>query len=514
MIPRQRFAASELSSARELVWLLTIQGAGAPYRIASRAVEVSSDAGALAYRGGLDVGAWEERIDDDPVSAREVALRLPAPTLASLASPQRPLDTLTGELSLWLPGDPYEQRLVMLTGALATPAYGADGEPFTVQLREEPADDTSLIPGATLVVSSDTWPGADDENQVYPVVWGAPGALSNGATFPATPALVVSRSGGNAQTLLIAGHHVESANVRIYDSAGAFDDLPVSNTTDGQGQAVAVVDVSGSTTLDLTGKSFYVAWNDGYSLPGVHGAGGLLYWLLMQSTLQVDHARVLAIRDALDAYQLSGFADQPASAWDLVQEVILAMVPVSLLPGPGGIYPVLRSWSRQTLIPRVHLEHGRNVARTGPIEYRRQVSDLVAQVQIRYARDRSAGDYLRALTHGHGGDVSSLHAEIAYLRHGQRTVSIRADDVCLDETAQRIAWDQVAASTAGGRVVTVESWQTDAGHLGVGDVVAYTDSTLTPALSARLATVIARRLMEVGIELELELDDDPARSVI
>ncbi len=71
------------------------------------------------------------------------------------------------------------------------------------------------------------------------------------------------------------------------------------------------------------------------------GAGDVLLWMLRRSTVPVDRRRFAALRERLNQYIVGGYVNAEARPWDWVVDHLLPILPLSIVGGPAGSYPIL-----------------------------------------------------------------------------------------------------------------------------------------------------------------------------
>ena len=294
-------------------------------------------------------------------SAR-ITMRLPW-DLTAIESRGRPLATAVGTLE--------RNGVTVIRSSIRDAKPGKKWEPFSFVLAEKLEDDTGRIPnqydaehaivgelladttgliayrGRVPRVTEKNWPDAATTARglTYPSVWGSPGL----ATDPLDPWRNVYATPGylvhvGSAYLLIAGHRctprdlTDTMQVRVKDSAGNTDDLPVGHITDGTGRTCAYLYLGASSLSVGPEVTYSVMWTNCKGLDG--GVGSMCEYLLEQSSFRIDRGRTRAARDYLNRYQLAGVVDQEIAPLDLFREAIQQLIPVALTIGPDGAYPV------------------------------------------------------------------------------------------------------------------------------------------------------------------------------
>jgi len=471
----RRLTRSDLVDAA-LLWLLRIDWDGESYYFSSYPVDVTdADGNVYQYAGGLGELILDEQIGLMSVSPelQTVAVEAVFPIDVALRISQgHDLSEATGELAKWREGDAYEDRQVKIVGSVVEPEYGADGEPVTFSLEENPYDDTAIIPPPTATATFTTWDqsAVQTPNQsiglYYPIVFGTPGASVDeaGAAVIArgSPTVVVDYANisGDAETLVIAGHVVDAGTVTIVDGAGDVVTRTVIHTEDELGRTVATVDVSTTGAIDKT-TDLWVAWTHGQAMPGIEGAGDLLVWMLAQSSLRVDFSRVSSLSADLNRFVVSGYIDAAIVPFEWLQDNLIPLLPIEVVAGPGGMWAVLWPYSANRSLSVHTIEDGVNATRVSQVTYDRGPRNVVNEIRGSYAIDGQDGA-LRTLVHGPSGDVgpgsaSSIHSQASATR-GWGVISKEMDtDIVWDAPtmAMILSW-QIIAQAFPTRIVTYE----------------------------------------------------------
>lgn len=363
-------------------WLVSLEIAGRTFRWSDTPVDpVDADGKSLPHIGGLpelrapsDFDLFEQR-----PKVASVSLEVnwpPDDPLADIIAAGHRFQDATAEVSLWTSGDAYGQRQVLVSGSVSEPEYGPPDQPVAFSVEGYPWEDSGSTHLQTWRVTDDTWPNGDhDGDPWYPVVFGRPAWSIR--TLPAvafyesgSPARVVKRTSGNAQTLLIAAHTVAATQVTIV--TGLLKEVfSVTYEADGLGQLVAVVDVSGASVITLASDTFTVAWTAGGAYPGpdgrTAGAGDMLSWVLSRFTLPVDYSRLLAWRRWLNRFAVSGFISEPTSPWRFITDALLGVLPVSFKNTANGLRVIPWRYDARPTDAVRHIEVGPGVTMPGRI---------------------------------------------------------------------------------------------------------------------------------------------------
>ena len=182
-----------------MVWLLRIVWDGLIVRRSTEPGTWNDE----PWDGGLDDAQVTSALAKAGASADPVvSLSITWPGVAARVAQGRNLATATGELAVIPAGSTYASRIVVASGSLSQPTFGADADPVAFTIRPDTDDNGTLVPDPEHRVTLDSFASAPKVGAVYPEVIGCPGFISTGTIVPATPAIHI----GSSQTL-VAGHH-------------------------------------------------------------------------------------------------------------------------------------------------------------------------------------------------------------------------------------------------------------------------------------------------------------------
>lgn len=532
---------SELLGA-EVVLVLSVTWAGRVYRWSDRPAEATTaDGEVLLLDGGLPplADTTSAALINDTPTLRTFSASVVFPVdVAELESTGHDLAAAVGELARWRVGSSWEDREVLLArGAVTYPEYGAEGEPVTFTLEQSPFDDAALIPEAAAVVDAATWPEAHESalGAAYPLPLGQPGYYTDTSGQPwicrGSPALIVEWGAvapsagvpatpdlpGAVSTLLISAYPVGASSVYVIDPDGAAEVFAVQTATDGRGRAVAVVDMSAAAEVDLTlSGAWWVAWHAGGGVlsldrsEALDTAGEVLRWLLSRSTLQVDAGRLAVAVEALSAFRVGLYVDEPVSPWEVARRKLLRWLPVSVRSGDRGLYPIVWRWWATAVDAVATLDADEaGVVRVGPVKRTIHPREVASEVRLEFAGDASSSTK-RVLTvageYSEGVQVSqeAAHAQRAF---GRRSTTLSVSEVYDGPTAARIARLESLRRSGIPREITYEAPASE-GWLREGDVVVVQDSALS--LSRRVALITARQHTGDAVRLTVTILPDPA----
>lgn len=360
--------------------------------------------------------------------------------------------------------------------------------------------------------------------------------------------------------LVVAGHHVQATRVMINNDTDTVGQrFPVLNGFDLLGQPVAFVPwyaqslTAGADPFEFSSAndyydqgtdpdsvvyyglgsvdiddSFsapeqfpqYVGWLDavtgggGLALGGklIREAGDVLEYLLGLSTLAVDRGRLAAAKPLLSRYLLDGCISARVSPWTVLRDDILPLLPVSLVSGPDGLYPIVWRWDARPEDAAHTLDADTDpaVERVGRIRY--DSSDRANRLSLKYAYSYRRGVHAGSLTFGADGDEGAVEHPLCTWSRARtgRELAREMESVWVYDTSTAYAvleW-QAYAYCLPTRLVDFAIPEADYIHIDRGDVVRVTDSTV--ALDDAVALV--REVRTTGsamLEVTLQLLSHP-----
>ena len=230
----------------------------------------------------------------------------------------------------------------------------------------------------------------------------------------------------------------------------------------------------------------------------VDTAGELLAWALRRSTVPIDYSRCLAVLDALSWCRVAGSIEAQCTPLDWIRAHLLPILPIALVSGPQGLYPVITRWDATTRDAVTDLDVDRDLLDlVGGVTV---AGSPASELSIEYARDVAQDTYLgrESLTgirvplawSTSTGTASNVFTRASYQRHGQRAAPVIQSDVIVDRVvAQRVlAWKSAALWTRH-RQVAYTGPREVIGWLQPGDVVTLSHGDLH--LTDRVALVQA-----------------------
>lgn len=493
--------------------------------------------------------------------------------VAALVAAGHPLIYARAWVSRWVEGTTYEERQVIIAGRVEGPTYGASGDPTACTIALPPWQSTAMMPPSKQSVSGFTFADEivelhqDLVGRYYPVVYGSPGQVStdvhqSGRRSATRARWCDVRAGADGTDVyevraIIAGHHVDVERVYVYDPDGSSARCLVRNGVDDLGQPIAylpwfaestpagapdddfdggtyaysyaISDFDSATTHGIGDASLpegfntvvdgyidelFIAWLDDEDADrgGLSGAAGdVVVDLLRRMRLPVDAGRWAAAAPLLVAFRFDFAIDERVSPWEVLTTHVLPLLPVSLVTGPAGVYPVV--WQLDAT-PAMAVERlvaydpatdtgDPLVERLGPVET--ETDDLINEITFRYARSARTGQLGARRTFGAGpydsDDPRTLpHPLFAASRRRFRSpdgtplvseAEIMAHAVCRDSTIAAAADWMARLRAFGRRRVVYAAPAARVQHVREGSIVTITDAEI--GLSGAVALVVGLR---------------------
>lgn len=488
-------------------WCLTVVWAGRTFRWATSPLAIETEDGeVLFFEDGLDPIDYEDSLQGLGVaSARSIPIDIFFPAevdVAEWVSLGHDLSSATGEVSLWSEGTVWEERRVVLAGPVREPEYGEIDEPVSFSVDDALQLDRSFIPGRQFVVTLEAWPLAPEDSigLVYPTVFGRPGVLfDTNATCAGSPAPVVYVAAGLATKVVVAGHRVEATSAIMFNEDGQTYTFNLDTETDGLGQVVTTIDLSvvSTGTFAREGSEFWVSWFYGDALIDAAGepaqsVGAVLEFLLGQSSVSLDRIEWVA----LGGPRIEGFIDEQVSPWEWIVDNVLTILPLSVLPGPDGYYPVLWRLGAppREAVATISPDDDPTIEREGRLTYAK-LAEVTNAFTFDYAIDPQAGDARRSLivsgdADTDAGEVGGYYCEQSQARFGTREEELDSDIVWRAETASYCVARRAERSALPSREVVYTVPYT-LGWLRLGDVVLVNDSAVS--LDEAVALIVGIR---------------------
>lgn len=298
----------------------------------------------------------------------------------------------------------------------------------------------------------------------YPIIIGSPGTVSDTTVAPrgwiagargVWAEFDVDYDGYNTHGIVcvLAGHHVDASRVYIttpdaytegvrvvvrnsYDRAGhpvawlswyhSYGTAPADEYTWDGGATYAyadLVDTDGNPTYGLghnTINNIYIV-ADGQpvlyvgvydSIDGatglqwngraLRGAGDVIEWALSQTSTLVDHARFSSAAETLNRFKIDAFVDARVNPWEWLNSNVLPLLPVSLVSGPAGIYPVVWRLDARPDHAELILDADTDASVVRASGIRCDTGGIVNRFALRYAYDIMKSKYCATARCGPG----------------------------------------------------------------------------------------------------------------
>jgi len=379
--------------------------------------------------------------------------------VAALVNAGHDLSQATGEVLV--------DGVVVMQGIVSEPQYGRAGDPVSLTISDDVYNDRGLWP--LKIVPEQYYEFADtDAGLTTPLVFGRP------AVWRDLEGEVQSRAGSPA--LVSQRHTVTEAAQHLYINAEIVDGYTHTGIIDSKGkrERFAVTPWGGQIRVDIIGASvigltledapYYVDYQQWSTTPYARGrdgrAGELVAYLLSKSTLKIDWGRLDAARGLLNRFLLAGYFNEPAAPWQLINDHLNPILPISWVSGGEGIYPI--AWDLGAA-PTGRIV---NENRISPVTYEGDSGDIINEVVFKYTRAAHNGTYRQQTT---------VQDEQSVAHYGLRSEVIKCD-VCSDkETAHRIARHILASRAWVHRAISYEMENPPT----VGSIVSLTDADLS-----------------------------------
>ena len=459
----------------------------------------------------------------------------------------------------------YYDKVAIFSGVIVEPIYGHPDMPvgyveFSIENEIELSDQSLLrrVVGENAFLSATQFsqeayrtnavaPPVDPDGitevirphlgKSSPIVIGSPGSvtdeLGESYGFPATPAYQIAyqNSGSFPAWYVIAGHPVKAATVDIYDNQGNVDtNLPVYSQVGSKGQVYSFINLHSSSPIDQsfvvnTDYEYWIRWDDGGGLlspydtgEALEGGGDLIVYLLDSSGITYDRQALSSVRSLLNRYKFAGYVNDPEiKCYDFLQRYIVAFLPVSLVAGPSGLYPVIDHRLDDTINnPRAEITAGETFKRIQPISPRS--SEIINDLTVRFSPQGTASnseDAYRAVAVIRADRLEGVNAQyeivspyciVSQQRYGRKEQTISLDFVYDRDTAIRIGMDYVRRKALPEKVTTYRS-SFEYGYLDVGDVISLTDTQIS--LSQYRVMIIGKRYDGASWLYDILIQENP-----
>lgn len=252
-----------------------------------------------------------------------------------------------------------------------------------------------------------------------------------------------------------------------------------------------------SATGGASDGDVFVMWVDDIGLGGgmsgpdgnvLRGAGDILHYLFSRAQIPVDHGRFGAAKALLNGYKLDFCIDEECSPWEFAQAHILPILPISMVAGPDGIYPVVwrhNATSRDSIC-HLNLTVDPTIERVSPVTSDR--SSIVNDFTLQYAQSYRSGDFvgnIRISADSTDGATPDLFCRLSQKRYKRQdgsplvsTKTITSEIIYDDGTAYAVLGWMAIAYCFARRRVSYSAPESVYGWLERGQVLTLTDSDL------------------------------------
>lgn len=366
------------------IWtVLALTLGGRTRHFAARSLTIESDDGDLPVFGGLlrcpisEPGTVGGGSGSASISFEAL---WPVPFLDDLAAGAR-AGAMTAEVSRWRDGTTWEERRVVLGGAVRSPMWGSAEEPVAGTV-EALVEDASLIQEPLARVSAQSWRtnryADSDEGRVYPVLLGYPGKDPQVSVGWHTAfQLVYGEAEANWQVGILGIGPIEATECYINSDGDPGGELvTITHRTDHLGRTLAVVDYNlqgyGTGAANDLGTdlnpgttnpiAIYGGFHDGGGLLGPDGrvirrAGDVLRWACGRfQRRRLDRGRLAAAATLLQGFFIDGTIDAETKVSDWLSGSLLPLLPCSMEQGGRGVYPVVWRFSATERDAVAHLD--------------------------------------------------------------------------------------------------------------------------------------------------------------
>lgn len=373
------------------------------------------------------------------------------------------LETAFGELALWTPGTPYQDRIVQISGPFTPNQVPLLNRPIRGMLTQRITTTAAVFPPPSAQATTTTWPnmptddeeGGAKEGFPYPVFIGSGSTFTSDAGTTKRTSIIQAILVDTApNTLLIMYLHCVATTVKIWSVENqTAEDFTITLTTDALGQPVSVADISGAAWTWATGPetdTFYVTLLEGgvqspTSTAAITGLGEAILYLLLQRYGDdgpdlVDVAAWETARPYLDQVRVGVLISEGVDPLSTITKILPMAPGLYLCQGPAGLRPVLFTSPPPaecvSLVARVSDRDGPDLFREPAQEPEIVMGDPVNEVTVYFAQRLANGDYLGSVTldaTNHPGAANSLSW------YGKRSYSLACSGLYSRASAARIA---------------------------------------------------------------------------
>lgn len=406
-----------------LHWLLEIDyHDGFTLRLSTEGVTVATAAGdVLTYDPGI-------LSDLDGVAAGDdsVAVQIEIPLGVDLLQ----LEHSAARLYLWDSAEVYERAELYCQGLVSGVEYGAADDPIEFSISRSEDDVPPMPDPQAAIVDGETWPVdsglevKDSYNGIaYPIVYGYPGGKRNSATTGTLAVVPVGlaqflSTDFNDSLLVIADQPLQAgtASSEVYlanfgSDPYTFSTLPWRYKADLLGRMVTVADFATDHPFMPGGKDSSAEFYAGFT-PAKGGGRATDAYAVVLDVLRrfggsrpVDYGAMVGIEPLLSRYAVDTWINDPTTAWDWLDSVLLPLLPVQWVQGRAGVYlaPDRVFASASDVTRAINVDDG-EAERRSPV--RIDGSALENEITIQFWRSREGGYFGRRILTAQSGNLS------------------------------------------------------------------------------------------------------------
>jgi len=225
----------------------------------------------------------------------------------------------------------------------------------------------------------------------------------------------------------------------------------------------------------------------------------------------VDHARFASAAERLNQYKIDAFIDARVNPWEWLNSNVLPLLPVSLVSGPAGVYPVVWRLDARPDHAEIIIDADADASVSRASGVRCDTGGIVNRFTLRYAYDLMKGKYCATARVSPGPLTSDDLASTVDIVHplcsrSQATyrTAVGRPLVAEQEITSTVIYDNAtalavlawmpAAYAMARETVTYSVPATTYGHrVEVGSVALLTDSRMSFAGRVALVTAVTDR---------------------
>jgi len=489
---------------RRYHWLLDIELGGQTVRLAETDLEVTSALGVLRYDAGLLGELDAIARGDEPT----ITMFLPAGV-----DPLR-FEHSHGILRLWREDQALEEASVYAEGVVTDLEYGATDDPVQCVIAPYTEDAPQIPDAQAVVVDGETWPITAGEVVVeehagmyYPVIYGYPGerygvTTTTGTTYVVpVPLAQHNATDFNDTLLVIADQPLKAGTSGNTVGVANFGSDPFTLTTqswryvaDLTGRLVTVADFSADHSAQVGNNASQAEFYAGFSRAGGGGRCSDAYAVIVDvlqrwgGARHIDYQAMTGIEALLSRYRVDTWINEPTTAQEWLDSVLLPLLPVRWAQGRAGMYLAPDPYFATALDVRRAIDIGqRDGERRSPVRVNGRA--LANEVAVVFWRSRTSGHWGRRILTAQSENLSKpwfqtgaderiiAHplAAASQARYGlHRAPELEVDWTWDAGTALLVAQDQLERRAL--PIETVAYWLAD--EVDQGDVLAVTDTEL------------------------------------